>query len=44
MIVIRYRTFCKLSGFTVKAMNLLLQKTPNINSKFLVDNKDNEAN
>ena len=40
----RYQNFCKLSGFTVKAMNLLLQKTPNINSKVLVDNKDNEAN
>ena len=35
----RYKNFCKLSGFTVIAMNLLLQKTPNINSVVLFDNK-----
>ena len=37
----RYQNFCKLSGFTVIAMNLLLQKTPNINSVVLFDNKSN---
>ena len=35
----RYQHFCKLSGFTVKAMNVLLQKTPNINSVVPFDNK-----